>query len=410
MFHSNPKRGFTLIELLVVIAIIAILAAILFPVFAKAREKARTNSCINNQRQIGLAITMYVQDNEETFMPDTKNNAWSSLLKDYNEPTIYDCPTKTGKGKNTAPEYGFNGYLFSKAIGDVTTPTTGILTADLKMDNPNPNSAIYAYATDVDARHNSSLVLTCVDGHVAVESFNKVTGSYTKNLVSRGYDLVPAFSKTLAVTQANGNSNWPEPDVTATVPPYTTAWIRTGLFILPVEAYQDANGNIPKAVRIEADVYGGSYANSNHHGFFSIYDSGVVGPGGDRNQLYIPSTAIVSGHTVVDGSIIPVTTGFALFKPGTQIKYGVTATDVQSYPTLKQGNTVWFRHAITVLNGKEVYATLTDLRDNQTYPAISFAADVKSSMIAANQNVAAYSCSVYNNYIKIKNLKVSIVK
>jgi len=55
--------------LLVVIAIIAILAAILFPVFAKAREKARTNTCLNNQRQIALAVLMYVQDHDEAFPP-----------------------------------------------------------------------------------------------------------------------------------------------------------------------------------------------------------------------------------------------------------------------------------------------------------------------------------------------------
>ncbi len=61
------KRGFTLIELLVVIAIIAILAAILFPVFARAREKARQSSCINNLKQIGLATMMYVQDYDEMF-------------------------------------------------------------------------------------------------------------------------------------------------------------------------------------------------------------------------------------------------------------------------------------------------------------------------------------------------------
>lgn len=58
------RRGFTLIELLVVIAILAILAAILFPVFARAREAARKTSCVSNLRQLGLAITMYVQDNE----------------------------------------------------------------------------------------------------------------------------------------------------------------------------------------------------------------------------------------------------------------------------------------------------------------------------------------------------------
>ncbi|MGM0493341.1 MAG: DUF1559 domain-containing protein [Armatimonadota bacterium] len=63
------RRGFTLIELLVVIAIIAILAAILFPVFARAREKARQTSCLSNQKQIGLGILMYAQDYDERFPP-----------------------------------------------------------------------------------------------------------------------------------------------------------------------------------------------------------------------------------------------------------------------------------------------------------------------------------------------------
>jgi prepilin-type N-terminal cleavage/methylation domain-containing protein/prepilin-type processing-associated H-X9-DG protein len=68
---ATPRRataGFTLIELLVVIAIIAILAAILFPVFAQAREKARQTACLSNMKQISLAMTMYVQDYDETYV------------------------------------------------------------------------------------------------------------------------------------------------------------------------------------------------------------------------------------------------------------------------------------------------------------------------------------------------------
>jgi prepilin-type N-terminal cleavage/methylation domain-containing protein/prepilin-type processing-associated H-X9-DG protein len=61
------NRGFTLIELLVVIAIIAILAAILFPVFAQARERARTSGCLSNMKQLGMALTQYIQDYDETY-------------------------------------------------------------------------------------------------------------------------------------------------------------------------------------------------------------------------------------------------------------------------------------------------------------------------------------------------------
>jgi prepilin-type N-terminal cleavage/methylation domain-containing protein/prepilin-type processing-associated H-X9-DG protein len=88
---ATRRRGFTLIELLVVIAIIAILAAILFPVFAQAREAARRTSCLSNQRQIGTAIMMYCQDNEETILPwlapadgsPSANRIWCTLLQPY---------------------------------------------------------------------------------------------------------------------------------------------------------------------------------------------------------------------------------------------------------------------------------------------------------------------------------------
>src|SRR3569623_1095459 len=73
MFTRRTRNGFTLIELLVVIAIIAILAAILFPVFAQARAKARQASCLSNMRQLGTSTAMYVQDYDEQFYPHRFN-------------------------------------------------------------------------------------------------------------------------------------------------------------------------------------------------------------------------------------------------------------------------------------------------------------------------------------------------
>src|SRR5437867_8140420 len=81
------RRGFTLIELLVVIAIIAILAAILFPVFAQARASARQATCLSNLKQIGTAAMLYVQDYDEKFFPefvplDNGLQAWWFVLLD----------------------------------------------------------------------------------------------------------------------------------------------------------------------------------------------------------------------------------------------------------------------------------------------------------------------------------------
>jgi prepilin-type N-terminal cleavage/methylation domain-containing protein/prepilin-type processing-associated H-X9-DG protein len=162
-------RGFTLIELLVVIAIIAILAAILFPVFAKAREKARTNSCLNNQRQIMVAVAMYAQDNSETLMPAT--GTWATYLKPYNEATIYDCPSKTGKGTNDKPEYGFNTNLLGKTLGDLKDPALFIATGDIVTsgaDALTPPFTLSAATAEpnLDTRHNNGVVLSFLDGHV----------------------------------------------------------------------------------------------------------------------------------------------------------------------------------------------------------------------------------------------------
>jgi prepilin-type N-terminal cleavage/methylation domain-containing protein/prepilin-type processing-associated H-X9-DG protein len=96
------RKGFTLIELLVVIAIIAILAAILFPVFARAREQARKSACLSNAKQIATAMMMYAQDYDETLVlryidkdPVTKRDrSWKDSIEPYlKSADIYRCPS-----------------------------------------------------------------------------------------------------------------------------------------------------------------------------------------------------------------------------------------------------------------------------------------------------------------------------
>ncbi len=104
------KRGFTLIELLVVIAIIAILAAILFPVFARAREKARQTSCLSNMKQLALGAMMYAQDYDEILPAALSRNPvdqstiwWHAMLQPYVKNTqVNICPSAMNN-----PSYGW---------------------------------------------------------------------------------------------------------------------------------------------------------------------------------------------------------------------------------------------------------------------------------------------------------------
>jgi len=110
-----PRRraGFTLIELLVVIAIIAILAAILFPVFASAREKARSISCLAHMRQIGTAVAMYAQDYDETLVPGNVAGGFGvyfdALLNPYiKSANIWTCPSVTTATDTQTKSIGMN--------------------------------------------------------------------------------------------------------------------------------------------------------------------------------------------------------------------------------------------------------------------------------------------------------------
>jgi len=125
------RSGFTLIELLVVIAIIAILAAILFPVFAKVREKARETSCVSNMKQMGLAITQYTQDYDETFPLRNQGcgdnyqwcgNPWDKMVQPYVKSlAVFGCPDDAMAGKVTKPGNEWMGVGISYASNSVMT-------------------------------------------------------------------------------------------------------------------------------------------------------------------------------------------------------------------------------------------------------------------------------------------------
>ena len=129
MLSSPHKRAFTLIELLVVIAIISILAAILFPVFARARENARRTSCLSNLKQQGLGIMQYVQDYDETYPmvfnygPDAKSgggddSTWINDVQPYvKSRQLFFCPS-SGSVNNLNGHYGANKAVMPSS-GDV---------------------------------------------------------------------------------------------------------------------------------------------------------------------------------------------------------------------------------------------------------------------------------------------------
>jgi prepilin-type N-terminal cleavage/methylation domain-containing protein/prepilin-type processing-associated H-X9-DG protein len=140
--RPTGNSGFTLIELLVVIAIIAILAAILFPVFAQAREKARQTSCLSNLKQTGLAVMQYTQDYDETYPTSTQpssvpgqNLSYRQFLQTYMKSVqVLVCASNPNNETISHPQVdGFPATLVSYAANcshaDAVPPTTGGLGA-----------------------------------------------------------------------------------------------------------------------------------------------------------------------------------------------------------------------------------------------------------------------------------------
>jgi prepilin-type N-terminal cleavage/methylation domain-containing protein/prepilin-type processing-associated H-X9-DG protein len=202
MKNIRRLQGFTLIELLVVIAIIAILAAILFPVFARAREKARQTTCLSNQRQLAASFAIYVQDHEEVFPPAA--SVWGDIKVD---PGVLKCPSA---GASVTNAYVYNADLSETAIGKVEDPTKKTLTGDgfhaatvAAPPVPATENGVAYSSADFIYRHSNMVVLSFVDGHAGITKDTPPPGLGTPELTVKD-QLVSYFDAGKGITASGG--------------------------------------------------------------------------------------------------------------------------------------------------------------------------------------------------------------
>lgn len=202
----KPKgSGFTLIELLVVIAVIAVLAAILFPVFAQAREKARQTLCLSNMRQMGLAVMMYAQDYDEALpLAATSPNLttylnWHDLADPYmRDKRIWICPSANLPDRDSfgklSCQYGYNAFYLNEnvvpaniytlnnapgvALAAIQRPAHTVLMADVRgIQGKLPADHLTTYLLPPsqpdadywgrpDPRHTAGIVVGLADSHM----------------------------------------------------------------------------------------------------------------------------------------------------------------------------------------------------------------------------------------------------
>jgi len=238
LLRRRTRSAFTLIELLVVIAIIAILAAILFPVFAKAREKARQASCASNLKQLGLGVLQYVQDFDEVY-PGTNGSIgsafagqpanWGQTIYPYVKSTgVYKCPDSTdgaafntantatwmGSGQTTAVAggtvqgipisyrmsnfVGASGLTGIKTLAGINAPASKILLAEgmgAEINNGNQDgigwadwdtkNSPFSFYYEARVQHTSQMNVAYCDGHVKSVNLPQTGGNLTTGAINQ---------------------------------------------------------------------------------------------------------------------------------------------------------------------------------------------------------------------------------
>jgi len=321
---SDIKRGFTLIELLVVIAIIAVLAAILFPIFAKAREKAWQSTCLSNQRQIAAALLMYIQDNEETFMPGPNSpqpdtTVWCTKLNGL-PAEVYHCPTTSDPGSSATPNYGLNFSLYGQTLGNLPNPANIPMLADYNALNARASYQIIDWDNDIDPRHATGVILACLDGHVVHEalpgtsSIPTMTQAIVSNLgtlVSRGY--TPYVNLPITV------------DLSSQVSGYASASaVCVDVTALPAGMYCSSTATSAPAIYVEAELQ----QNDNwNHAFTWLNIWGVTGAAFGTSGSNPPGVVLglCGGANVTSVGYQPIWSQYYMLNNTFAIKYPAPA-------------------------------------------------------------------------------------